>query len=119
MLLVAVAALPVVVVDGDLLVFPALALVVGTWLVIAAIALARWMMVVGAPPIVALVRTAASGAWASISEDPLGRRLHRLADRVRGVVRPLRPVGRWLQTERLSLTRRLGAFAIRPNLRAT
>lgn len=50
---------PAVALDSDLLVLPAAALVLLCWLVIALIALAHWVLTIGAPPLITTIRTAA------------------------------------------------------------
>ncbi len=102
MLLVVVVVVPAVVVDGDLLVLPAMSLILLAWLVIALVALAHWVFTIGAPPLIATARTAASAAWSAVAEDPIGQRLHHGAARVRRITRPLRAPARWTR-RRVSL----------------
>jgi undecaprenyl-diphosphatase len=101
-LVVVVVAAPAVLIQGDLLVLPALALVLLAWLTIGLIGLAHWVLTVGAPPLLTTADTAAGAGWSAISEDPVGRRLHTLAAWLRRVSRPLRKPTRWL-LHRLSL----------------
>jgi undecaprenyl-diphosphatase len=101
--IVAVAvAVPAVIVESDLLVLPAVALVLLAWLTIALVALAHWVLIVGAPPLVSTTKTAGAAGWSAIADDPVGRRLHHLADRIARLTRPARPAARWL-ISRLSL----------------
>lgn len=87
---------PAVIVESDLLVLPAAALVLLAWLTIALVALAHWVITVGAPPLVTATKTATSAGWAAIADDPVGRRLHHLADRLARLTRPARPAARWV-----------------------
>ena len=93
---VAVVLVPAVIVESDLLVVPAVALVLLAWLTIALVALAHWVLIVGAPPLVSTTKAATAAGWSAIAEDPVGRRLHHLADRITGLAHPARPAGRWL-----------------------
>src|SRR5258708_15871472 len=94
--------LPAIVIDGDLLVLPAAALVLLAWLVIALVALAHWVLTIGVPPLVTTAKTAVGAGWAAIADDPIGERLHRLTRRIRRTTRRLGPLAKWL-ARRLSL----------------
>ena len=94
--------LPAIVIDGDLLVLPAAALVLLAWLVIALVALTHWVLTTGLPPLVTTAKTAVNAGWAAIADEPIGERLHHVANRVHRSTQPLRSPGRWL-ARRLSL----------------
>ncbi len=49
---------PALIIEGDLLVLPAVGLVLLAWLVIALVALIPWLLTIGVPPIVATAGTA-------------------------------------------------------------
>src|SRR2546428_4733107 len=93
---------PAVIVGGDLLVLPAVALVLLAWLAIGLVAVVDWVLTVGGPPLLTTAGTAAAGGWSAIREDPVGRSLHALAAPLGRIGRPLRRPGRWLR-HRLSL----------------
>lgn len=103
LLVVGIILAPALIIEGDLLVLPAAGLVLLAWLVTALVALAHWLLTVGAPPLITTAKTATSAGWEAIGEDPIGRSLHTQAARLAQVTRPARPVTRWLQ-RRLSLT---------------
>ena len=95
LLVVAVVTVPAIIVESDLLVLPAAALMLLAWLAIALVALVHWVLSVGAPPLITTIRAAGSAGWAAVGDDPIGRRLHHLADRIGGLTGPARQPGRW------------------------
>lgn len=87
---------PALIIEGDLLVLPAAALVLLCWAVIGLVALVHWLATVGGPPVARTAATAGAAGWAAIVDDPIGAVLHRWAGRVGRVVAPARGPARWL-----------------------
>lgn len=87
---------PALIVEGDLLVLPAVGLVLLAWVAIALVVLAHWLLTIGLPPIIATTTTAAHAAWDAVTDDPIGRNLHAVVARGARLTKPFRAPQRWL-----------------------
>lgn len=84
-----------IIVDGDLLVFPAVMLVVGTWLAIALVVLGHRLATTVLPPLGLTARRAGTGAWRAVDDDPVGQRLHAWARSLQRRLAPLHRRAEW------------------------
>ena len=97
LLILVVLLLAGVLTGGDLPVLPAIALVLLAWCVIVVSDTLHWLLRTFLPTLVPTARTALVAAWNAIANDPVGRCLHRLADRLTPLATRLRPAGRWVK----------------------